>query len=393
MLRPPRRHQVRGISVAAAALLMYACSSSSSATQLPGSASSLNLLTTTTATTTATAPESLAECLATWTLRDRIALLVWPGAYSDDWADVETAVRDLHIGGVLLMKVDDVFASGLAVHLTALEQLSAHGLLVATDEEGGDVQRLRALDAMPSQEQMSQQSPEERANILDRHAQLIAAAGIDVVLGPVVDVRPIVDGVVGDDPLGDGRLFMGDPQQVAALGAEYVAAWQRVGMVPALKHFPGHGGASGDTHDERATTAPLDAMRTYDLVPFQQLAASGAAVMVGHLNVPGLTDGQPASMSPAAITLLRDLGYGDALVLSDALGMEAVGIPVPDAAVLSIQAGADVVIFTGISDTAAVIDAIELAVTDGRLTAAEVDDSALRVGRLLVADGRPCAPT
>ena len=121
-------------------------------------------------------------------------------------------------------------------------------------------------------------------------------------------------------------------------------------MLPVLKHFPGHGGASADTHDELATTPPLDAMRAYDLVPFQQLAARGAAVMVGHLNVPELTDGQPASMSKAAIALLRELGYGDALVLSDALGMDAIGIPVDDAAVLSIQAGVDVVTFTGISD-------------------------------------------
>ena len=388
MLRPPRRHRARGVPVAVVALLTYGCSSSSPATQLPGSASTISLLT----NTTAVVNESLAACVATWPLRDRIALLVWPGAYSDAWADVEATVRDLHVGGVLLMKVDDAFAGELSAHLTELEQLSAHGLLVATDEEGGDVQRLRAIDVMPSEEEMSLLTPEERATILDRHAQLIAAAGIDVVLGPVVDVRPLVNGVVGENPLGAGRLFIGDPRQVAALGAEYVAAWQRVGMVSVLKHFPGHGGASGDTHNELATTPAIDAMRAYDLVPFQQLAASGAAVMVGHLNVPGLTDGQPASMNAAAITLLRELGYGDALVLSDALGMDAVGIPVPDAAVLSIQAGIDVVIFTGISDAAAVIDAIELAVTDGRLTTAEIDDSVLRVARLLEADGRPCSP-
>ena len=388
MLRPPRWRQPRGLAVALVALLMYACSSSSRASQSPGSASTFNMLSNTTAPATA----SLAECLATWPLRDRIALLVWPGAYSDDWPDVEAAVRELHVGGVLLMKVDDAFAAQLGVHLTALEQQSAHGLLVATDEEGGNVQRLSALEVMPSQEQMSQLSAEEREIILNRHAQLLAAAGIDVVLAPVVDVRPAVNGVVGEDALGDGRLFIGDPQQVAALGAEYVAAWQRVGMVSVLKHFPGHGGASADTHAELATTPPLDAMRAYDLVPFQQLATSGAAVMVGHLNVPGLTDGQPASMNPAAIALLREMGYEDSLVLSDALGMDAIGTPVPEAAVLSIQAGVDVVIFTGISDTAAVINAIELAVTDGRLTTAEVDDSALRVARLLQADGRPCLP-
>ncbi len=375
--------RLRTSGIFAVALLAAACSSSSPATNSPGAASTVNLIANTTPTTT---DDPLVSCLATWSLRDRIALLVWPGAYSDQWAAVETGVRDLHVGGVLLMHVDDEFATTLAAHLTALDQLSAHGLLVATDEEGGDVQRLRALEVLPSQEAMSQTLPDQRTIILDRHAQLVASAGIDVVLGPVVDVRPIT----GNDPLGEGRLFIGDPQQVAALGAEYVAAWQRAGIVPVLKHFPGHGSASADTHDRLATTPPLDAMRHYDMVPFQALAATGAAVMVGHLNVPGLTDGQPASMNGPAIALLREMGYGDALVLSDALGMDAIGIPVPEAAVMAVQAGVDVVLFTGISDTAAVIDALEQAVTEGRLTVANVDDSAMRVAKLLATRGRPC---
>jgi beta-N-acetylhexosaminidase len=312
--------------------------------------------------------------------------MVWPGAYSDEWSYVEQAVRELHVGGVVLFEPDDAFVANLAVHLAGLDALSPHGLLIATDEEGGYVQRLRALEPIPSQEAMSALTPEERTTILDHHARLIAAAGLDVVFGPVVDVRP----VVGNNPLDEYRLFIGDPQEVAALGAEYVAAWQSAGMLPVLKHFPGHGRASDDTHERLATTPPLDEMRDYDLVPFQQLASSGAAVMVGHLNVPGLTDGLPASMSPAAIALLRGMGYADALVISDALGMDAVSINAADAAVLSVQAGIDVVIFTAISETPGIIDAIEAAVSDGRLTVADIDDSALRVARLLEADGRPC---
>jgi beta-N-acetylhexosaminidase len=377
---------MRRAAVAAVVLLTAACSSNSPANSAPGAASTVNLIADTVVPTTTSPQDSLVACLATWPLRDRIALLVWPGAYSNQWTLVEQTVRDLHVGGVLLMQADETFVFELAVHLDALKQLSPHGLLIATDEEGGDVQRLRALEALPSQADMSQMEIAERTLLLDRHAQVVAAAGIDVVLGPIVDVRPLV----GSDPLGAGRLFVGDPQQVTTLGAEYVGAWQRAGMLPVLKHFPGHGSATADTHDELATTPMLDEMRSYDLLPFEQLAASGAAVMVGHLNVPGLTDGQPASMSAAAISLLRDLGYADALVLSDALGMDAIGVAVADAAVLSVQAGVDVVIFTGIADTLAVIDAIELAVNDGRLTIANIDDSALRVARLLEADARPC---
>jgi beta-N-acetylhexosaminidase len=219
------------------------------------------------------------------------------------------------------------------------------------------------------------------------HAKVIAAAGIDVVLGPVVDVRP----TDGEDPLGQGRLFLGDAERVAELAGVYVEAWESAGLIPVLKHFPGHGSASSDTHQSLATTPDLDVLRTWDLVPYARLAGSGAGVMVGHLNVPGLTDGEPASLNAAAIRLLRnELGYGDALVLSDALGMGAVGVAVPEAAVRSIAAGVDVVLFTGTADTPAVIAAIRQAVQSGRISEAEINDSALRVERALVERGSQC---
>jgi beta-N-acetylhexosaminidase len=332
---------------------------------------------------------SVAQCLATWSLDDRIALLTWPSVYSDQWGTAEQVVRDNNVGGVILMKPSDSFAAELTSRLAALDSLSHAGLLVATDEEGGAVQRLRALQVLESQEVLSQQEAAVIDARLRNHAEVIAAAGIDVVLGPVVDVRP--DN--GDDPLGQGRLFRGDANRVADLGSIYVSAWQSAGMLPVLKHFPGHGAASADTHQSLATTPSLDKLIQRDLVPYARLAGSGAAVMVGHLDVPGLTDGEPASLNAAAIRLLRDeLGYADALVLSDALGMGAVGVPVPEAAVRSIAAGVDVVLFTGTADTPAVIAAIRNAVDNGRLSVSEIDDSAARVARELIARGRPCVP-
>lgn len=113
--------------------------------------------------------------------------------------------------------------------------------------------------------------------------------------------------------------------------------------------------------------------------------------MVGHLAVPGLTDGAPASRSAAAVSLLRDeLGWGDALIVSDSLGMGGVGLGVPQAAVAALRAGIDVVIFTGNGDTEAVIDAIEAAVADGSLPQARVDEAATRVALMLEAHGHPC---
>ncbi|MCB0979121.1 MAG: hypothetical protein M9961_13985 [Ilumatobacteraceae bacterium] len=397
----------RTLTALCAALALAACGSDSGATStaptavpigsLPGSvpAASSELPTTTTlvnqASTTSLSPAALAaECLSTWPLQDRIALLVWPSVYAADWAEARQVVADYGVGGVILMKPDDAFAAELATHLTELDDASPHGVLVATDEEGGQVQRLAALGTLPSQQATSAMDPTDVEQDVADHAAVIAAAGVDVVLGPVVDVRP-ADG--SSDPLGQGRLFEGDAQAVADQAAVYVRAWQRAGLLPTLKHFPGHGSATLDTHDGLAQTPPLDELRGWDFVPYRQLAASGSAVMVGHLDVPGLTDGGPASRSAAAVALLRkELGWGDALVMTDALGMGGVGMPVPDAAVAALLAGVDVVIFTDTGQTAAVIDAIGAAVLAGRLSEAEILDSAVRVERELAARGHPCVP-
>ncbi len=348
--------------------------------------------TSTVVASTTTAPADplarLEQCVHAWPLRDRAALLVWPGVSGAAWNDAIALVRDQHVGGVVLMRMDDAFAAQLPTRLAELDALSAHGLLVATDEEGGQVQRLRALQSLPSQEAISQMAALDANALLVDHARIVAAAGIDVVLGPVVDVRA----VDGSDPLGQGRLFVGDPQTVAAWGALYVDAWEGAGITPVLKHFPGHGSASGDTHDGHVTTPSLDVLLTRDLVPYATLAGSGAAVMIGHLDVPGLTGGQPASRSPQAVALLRDqLGWGDALVLSDALGMGAVGLPVPQAAVAAVAAGVDVVVFTGNAATPAVIDALVAAVTAGTISEARLDEAAARVAATLDAHGRACA--
>jgi beta-N-acetylhexosaminidase len=333
--------------------------------------------------------DAIAACVGSWPLRDRIALLVWPAAYSDQWADVEATVRDLHIGGVVLMKPDDDYALHLGEHIADVDAVSAHGLLVATDEEGGQVQRLAVLGALPSQEAMSSESIETITATIGAHAQILAASGVDVIFGPVVDVRP----EAGRDPLGHERLFVGDPERVGELGAAYVDGWRSAGLLPVLKHFPGHGSASADSHTGAATTPPLAQLLQRDLVPYERLAGSGTGVMVGHLTVPDLTDGVPASQSPAALALLRDeLGNADAVVFSDALGMAAVGAPVPEAAVRAIRAGIDVVVFTSLGDTAGVIDAVEQAVASGDLAVDDVDDSAVRVARLEAAHGAQCVP-
>jgi beta-N-acetylhexosaminidase len=154
-------------------------------------------------------------------------------------------------------------------------------------------------------------------------------------------------------------------------------------VLPVFKHFPGHGRASGDSHAGLVGTPPLDSLRTDDLVPYRDLLGSGpAAVMVGHLNVPGLTDGLPASLSPAAYRLLRgELGF-HGLVMTDDLGaMRAITdrYDIPDAVAAALEAGADVALWTSSDDLDTVLDRLQAAAGTGQLPRSNVADGAARV--------------
>lgn len=332
------------------------------------------------------------SCVDELSVREQAALLVWPAVYADDWPGAVAVVRDNGVGGVLLMSQQGLDAQTVSSRLAELEAASRHGLIVATDEEGGDVQRLRDLEPLPSQRTIRQMfAPDEAAALIAEHGLTVRGVGVDMVLGPVIDVEPNV----GEVPLEPSRFFDGPPQTVSDYGAAYLSGWARADLFATVKHYPGHGAASGDTHITDGVTPSLGDLESFDLKPYRDLAGlvetTQAAVMIGHLTVPDLTDGVPATRSAAAVSYLRDdLGYGDTLLITDALGMAAVGLPEPEASVLALQAGIDVVLFTLASQTDEVIDAIEAAVEGGTVSRQHVTRAAAKVMVLLARDGHTC---
>ena len=203
------------------------------------------------------------------------------------------------------------------------------------------------------------------------------ALGITVDFAPVADVSSEPD----DGPIGDGS-FSDDPDVVIVAAGAFAAGLRDAGVLPTLKHFPGHGQASGDSHDALVATPPIDEMAD-DLAPFRVLADEGeVAVMTGHLDVPGLTDGEAASLSPAAVEgLLRtDLGFRGLVITDDLGAMDAIRdrYSVAEAAVLAIVAGGDMVLIPA-EEVGAATEAIAAAVADGRLTEGRLTDAADRV--------------
>lgn len=329
----------------------------------------------------ATTHASSDDCLEALSLAQRAGQVVMVAAYGERLDDTRRLVDEHGIGGIVLM----TWPAGIdPAELLALKHDRAIPLLVATDEEGGDVQRLRVLGTLPSAAAAAaSMSAEDVGRMTEGHATAVAELGVDVVLAPVVDVRP----PGADGPIG-ARSFSDDPWVVAEYARATAAGWQRAGVLPVLKHFPGHGSADGDTHDGAAVTPPLDALDDRDLLPYTTFAehTDHVGVMVGHLVVPGLTEAGavPASLSPAAIDgLLRnDLGFADALVFTDALDMGAISahFDTREAAVMALAAGADVVVTTDPAGTSVIVASITSAVGEGRLAAARLDEA---VGRVL----------
>ncbi|WP_290218004.1 glycoside hydrolase family 3 N-terminal domain-containing protein [Corynebacterium atrinae] len=276
--------------------------------------------------------------------------------------------------------------------ITELRRVIGRPFSVSIDFEGGRVQRHEEVLGSHSspRELASTMSVEQVEEHAHRLGESLRRHGITVDFAPVIDVDTAALDVVGD------RAFSTDPTRAGEYGAAFARGLQAAGITPVFKHFPGHGQASGDTHYELAVTPPLDQLKAHDLVPYTiALREKRAAVMVGHMVVPGLGEALPASLNPAAYQLLRSGEYPNGIPFTgliytdDLAGMRAITDkhPLPLAVSMAIAAGADQALFSSVSDFNDVISSVEAAVNTGQIPQQQIDDSAYRVQRQLLDSG------
>lgn len=329
-------------------------------------------------------PRPASDCdhvMADLPLRERLGQLVMAGL---DPADVGAAMRTVtvdHVGAVFIGGNATTLLTG--GQLPALRAKASLPLLTAVDEEGGRVQRIDALDGpTPSARELaSSMSAGQVAGLAEQRGKQLRARGVVMDLAPVVDVTDApADTVIGD------RAFSGDADTVGAYAGAYADGLRRAGVVPVLKHFPGHGRGDGDSHAGLVRTPPLASLQGDDLRPYASLLPRGLpVVMLGHLDVPGLTDGVPASLSPAAYRLLRGQYRFDGVAMTDDLGaMKAVtdAYSLPDAVTKAIAAGADIALWSAPSPVGPILDRLEQAVRTGELSEDRVVDAITHVLRL-----------
>ena len=265
--------------------------------------------------------------------------------------DTERAlIRDADPAGFILFGRNVVDRAQLRALTDSLRDASGRAdLPILIDQEGGRVARLSppAWPAFPAAGRFAalyDKAPisaieATRVNALAM-ALVLAEAGINVDCAPVLDLlMPGSDAIVGD------RSFGAEPMQVAALGRAVLDGLAAAGVAGVIKHIPGHGRASADSHHELPVVHASAEELAADLAPFCALAARAPMAMTAHILYPTWDARRPATLSPTIIAdvIRGDIGF-DGLLMSDDIAMEALSGPLPERAAAALAAGCDVVL-------------------------------------------------
>ena len=273
--------------------------------------------------------------------------------------------------------------------LTAQLRAERDDVLVAIDEEGGDVTRLevRTGSSFPGNHALGAvDDPELTRQVALELGRRLAACGVNFNWAPSADVNSN-----SANPVIGVRSFGADQDLVARHTAAYVTGLQAAGVAACTKHFPGHGDTAVDSHlAVPRIDATAEVLRARELVPFRAAVAAGTrAVMSAHILVPALDPSRPGTLSHRVLTdLLRgELGY-DGLIVTDGIEMRAIAgtYGIEHGSVLAIAAGADAIcVGGGLSDDETVRrlrDALVAAVRSGELPEERLADAAQRVRAL-----------
>ncbi|WP_406133325.1 glycoside hydrolase family 3 protein [Streptomyces zaomyceticus] len=273
--------------------------------------------------------------------------------------------------------------------LTAQLRAERDDVLVAIDEEGGDVTRLevRQGSSFPGNYALGSVDDVELTRAVARElGRRLAACGVDLNWAPSADVNSNAE-----NPVIGVRSFGPDPDLVARHTVAYVDGLQGVGVAACTKHFPGHGDTNVDSHDALPRIdVDLATLHARELVPFRAAVAAGTkAVMSAHILLSALDPHRPATLSPQILTglLRQELGF-EGLIVTDGMEMQAVAATygIERGSVLAIAAGADAIcVGGGLCDEDTVLqlrDALVNAVRTGELPEERLADAAARVRAL-----------
>lgn len=335
------------------------------------------------------AGETIEERIANMTLDEKIGQLMMVGVDGEKFSnDMNDLIQKEKVGGIILLPKNISSAEQTVQLLNDLKKANEVNdipLFLSVDEEGGTISRLpNEFDGLPTTREIgSMNDPDFSYEVGQFLAEQVKSFGYNMNMAPVLDVDSNPDNpVIGD------RSFGSDAKIVANLGIATMKGMQEGKVISVVKHFPGHGDTSVDSHSSLPILdAGLERLRSLELIPFKKAIEEGAdAVMTAHILFPKIDSAHPATLSHKVITgILRDELQFDGVVITDDLTMGAIrtSYSAGQAAVRAFLAGHDILLICHEYDNYYMaIQAMKEAVTSGRITEEQVDESVKRILKL-----------
>lgn len=333
--------------------------------------------------------DPLKEQVKNMTLEEKIGQMVIIGldGYTMD-DNTKKMIEDNRVGGFILFG-DNVKSSDQLLDLVnSLKRTNSKNklpLFISVDQEGGRVSRMPGeFKNLPSNQTIGKVNNEdfsyEIGSILGEE---IKALGFNMNYAPVLDINSNPKNpIIGD------RSFGTNAELVSKLGVQTMKGIQKSGVIPVVKHFPGHGDTSVDSHiGLPSVDNDMSRLKSFELIPFNNAIKNGAdAVMVAHILLNKIDSENPASLSKTIITdILRNELNFQGLVITDDMTMGAIlkNYTISDAAIKSVNAGTDILLVChGHDNEVAVIDALKKAVEDSTISEERIDESVYRILKL-----------
>lgn len=330
--------------------------------------------------------DQVTEQINDMTLAEKIGQLMIVGIEGLEVTDHEKRlIDDYHVGGFIALgrnvKTTEQLLK-LTNDLKSLNEKNDVPLFLAIDEEGGSISRMpeEFVDLPTNREIGRQNNPELSLDIGKTLAKQIKAFGYNINFAPVLDI----DSNPNNPVIGD-RSFGSDVQTVSNLGIQTMKGLQSEGILSVVKHFPGHGDTSVDSHlGLPVVNKDKDSLMAFELVPFIEAIKAGVdGIMVAHILYEQIDPDLPATLSKKMINdiLRKELGY-EGLVFTDDLTMGAIleNYDLTEAAILSLRAGTDVIVLAhGFENIVNVLEGIKEAVETGEISEERINESVYRV--------------
>ncbi|TCM96498.1 beta-N-acetylhexosaminidase [Paenibacillus sp. BK033] len=340
---------------------------------------------------TPTPADPIAELAASMSLTEKIGQMVLVGMDGTEiQPEISKLIKDNHIGGIILYSNNIESPSQTIKLVNDLKQINRNNgaklpLLLSTDQEGGRVSRLpKPIQAFPASRTVGKTNDPQYANRVGAAlGEAVKAIGMNTDFAPVLDVN-----TNPKNPVIGNRAFGTTAELVSSMGVQEMLGIQSQGVIPVVKHFPGHGDTSVDSHlGLPVVDHDLERLRSIEFVPFGSAIKQGAPmVMVAHILMTKLDPDTPASMSKKVIQdyLRGELKFGG-VVITDDMTMGAVGKvkAVGPASVQSVLAGADIILVGHDPvQQQTVIDALTAAAQSGEIPPSVLDASVYRIIKL-----------